>query len=712
MSKALDIAQGGGTGTFSGAVDTDATYVDAVIFGPARDGVQWDEKQNLSVVKKLMVATVKDAGADSTVEIWDATDSNVVGGTALASVTITGAATPTGIAASMGYIIVGSEDGVTIIDPHDGSWAERTVGWPRSLSTSTTPALGSNAVTDVSAGTWDTWPSDPRTGGNMPCFGYNMSSGAAFGVIKYDGNVWDRVTAAAANYGSAIVNGYVVYSDGTSGDRAFQSQLIETMTADNWSGTAANSTTGGVYGLGVDNGISARSQGEIAYAAAAGLTIGKLNGPRDAAASFQTHMNAAINRTYNTGYMIGDVRGAWLANSATADRSYKANTLTENGTVTSASADGASGELLAYSGFSASNYLTRATDTDFDWGSGNFCIVAWFKLTASGGYETIITRGATTPLWGLRTETSGAMNFIINDGSGFDQNITTATFADSEWHMIVAVKRGTTNTEIWVDGKLERDFTIVNATATLTVNESIGIGATAAAGNPWANGAISMIRVAATAPSAAQIRAMYDAEKGMFETAAKVLLQSGTTDAVLDVDVDPVSGKVAVTQTDDKGIWDGLVYTNVADDGASSAFEHMKLWGNGRFSIGATDSSISMPTESLRELTETVKGLGIQHEGIDLGKAKAWIYGTQAEIRASHNIESISVASATVTAVFGTPFKGYYVASGSSEDNDANIIGVAVTNPSQASIYNYTHAGAADSVYRYLVVFFGELEGE
>jgi hypothetical protein len=304
------------------------------------------------------------------------------------------------------------------------------------------------------------------------------------------------------------------------------------------------------------------------------------------------------------------------------------------------------------------------------------------------------------------------MNFIINDGSGFDQNITTATFADSEWHMIVAVKRGTTNTEIWVDGKLERDFTIVNATATLTVNESIGIGATAAAGNPWANGAISMIRVAATAPSAAQIRAMYDAEKGMFETAAKVLLQSGTTDAVLDVDVDPVSGKVAVTQTDDKGIWDGLVYTNVADDGASSAFEHMKLWGNGRFSIGATDSSISMPTESLRELTETVKGLGIQHEGIDLGKAKAWIYGTQAEIRASHNIESISVASATVTAVFGTPFKGYYVASGSSEDNDANIIGVAVTNPSQASIYNYTHAGAADSVYRYLVVFFGELEGE
>ncbi len=70
-----------------------------------------------------------------------------------------------------------------------------------------------------------------------------------------------------------------------------------------------------------------------------------------------------IDRTYNTGYMVGDIRGAWLANSATTDRSYKANTLTENGTVTEAAV--ASGtELMGYSGFTTSNYFSRAHDAE------------------------------------------------------------------------------------------------------------------------------------------------------------------------------------------------------------------------------------------------------------------------------------------------------------------------------------------------------------
>ena len=36
----------------------------------------------------------------------------------------------------------------------------------------------------------------------------------------------------------------------------------------------------------------------------------------------------------------------------------------------------------------------------------------------------------------------------------------------------------------------------------------------------------------------------------MFEANAECLLQSGSTDAVLDVDIDPLTGKLLVTQTD------------------------------------------------------------------------------------------------------------------------------------------------------------------
>ena len=99
-------AAGLGLDAISGIIETDGTYIDCEVFGPAVDGYDWDERTAAST-SKLMLATIKDAGDDTTVEIWDLTDPNVIGGSALASVTITGAATPTSVAAAMGYIIVG-----------------------------------------------------------------------------------------------------------------------------------------------------------------------------------------------------------------------------------------------------------------------------------------------------------------------------------------------------------------------------------------------------------------------------------------------------------------------------------------------------------------------------------------------------------------------------------------------------------------------------
>ena len=52
----------------------------------------------------------------------------------------------------MGYIIVGSEDGISIVDPHSGAWAERLDGWPRNLKDNTAPALTNNDVGGVAAG--------------------------------------------------------------------------------------------------------------------------------------------------------------------------------------------------------------------------------------------------------------------------------------------------------------------------------------------------------------------------------------------------------------------------------------------------------------------------------------------------------------------------------------------------------------------------------
>jgi len=139
------------TPSVAGIIETNANFVDAVIFGAALDPVDWSARTT-AATSSLMLATVEDVGADAEVNVWDLTDDALAGATPLATIIISGAAAPTSIAAAMGYIIAGHEDGITIIDPHDGAWAERTVGWPRSLSTSTTPDLTNNDVQGVAAG--------------------------------------------------------------------------------------------------------------------------------------------------------------------------------------------------------------------------------------------------------------------------------------------------------------------------------------------------------------------------------------------------------------------------------------------------------------------------------------------------------------------------------------------------------------------------------
>ena len=181
----------------AGVLQTNANFVDQVIFGPSVDGRSWNGLWNkASVFSSLMLATIEDEGSNTEINIWDLTEqsSGAISTTPLATVDLSAAATPTAIAASMGYLIVSSEDGIAIIDPHSGAWAERTTGWPKTLTASTVPALTNADVQDVAAGLADQPALDPRTGGPMPTFALNYGTGAdETALIKDDGNVYQYV---------------------------------------------------------------------------------------------------------------------------------------------------------------------------------------------------------------------------------------------------------------------------------------------------------------------------------------------------------------------------------------------------------------------------------------------------------------------------------------------------------------------------------------
>jgi len=709
------------TEAFSGVLQTNANFVDQVIFGPAVDGRAWNGLWNkASVFSSLMLATIEDEGSNTEINIWDLTQQSAgsPSTTVLATVDLSAAATPTAIAACMGYLIVSSEDGIAIIDPHSGAWAERTKGWPRTLSSSTSPALTNNDVVSVCAGLSDQPAYDPRTGGPFPTFGLVYGTGAdCSAIIKDDGTSYDQAGTVGGK-GCAIFNGFFVYPDTAAGRMKRNGLPISTITADDWAENDMGQPGSYPEILGSDQQISFSSTlGALCDANGLSLVSG-LNQVKSAIQGIG--MSALINRTYNTGYLPVDIRGAWLANSNTVDRSYKGNTLTNNGTVpTAAVASGA--ELTAYGVFSGSNNLTRASDGDWDAiGTGTLYESIWFNSTGPSTTEYLfsISNSAQNIRMEMRLNGTDTLNLIVQGATAYSSFDTGFDVSDSVWHKADFVHVSSTERYMYIDGVEVGSATTDTGSITSSGNLPLGIGVFGGNGSsgPATTTKLALARLSATAPTATQIRQMYDAEKGMFEANAECLLQSGTTDAVLDVNVDPLTNKVLVTQTDAITVFDGLVVDSKPTVNSGSS-EKGKLWGDLRAEQNSANAYVTAPATDQRQVNEMVRGLANEMPaGVDLSKAKAWIYGnTDGTISASYNIKTNTSGSAGLcTVAFGTNFKSAnYVAVGSCFDASGNIdfsISIGEQYTDRVAVQRVEDSSNVDGAF--YIVFFGELENE
>jgi hypothetical protein len=263
---------------------------------------------------------------------------------------------------------------------------------------------------------------------------------------------------------------------------------------------------------------------------------------------------AYITSAYNTGYMVGDIRFAGLAGNGTADeeredRSVKGNDLAETGTIDSAAvATGA--ELYAYSGFTASDYLSRAYDADFDFGTGDFSVMVWFKTTDGSGTQHMVDRSASTAVqrWSIQMNSSGQVRIYISDGTNSDATAATQLWNDGNWHLAVGVKRGTSSLEMYIDGKLTSADTSLAATSTLSDGDAVlKVGVRAAVEEDEFTGSLSLLRISATAPTPQQIKEIYEAEKPLFAANAKCLLQ-GDNATVQGLAYDKSTGILQATQ--------------------------------------------------------------------------------------------------------------------------------------------------------------------
>lgn len=237
---------------------------------------------------------------------------------------------------------------------------------------------------------------------------------------------------------------------------------------------------------------------------------------------------------------------------ADADRSVNNKGLIVNGTVTrSPVATGA--ELVAYSGFSSSNYLEQPYNSALDFGTGDFCVMGWFKTSTVA--QAIFTRAVVGWTSGVRMQIQlNASGYFKYFGASASLTASTRNLADGVWHHWV-VKRASGVTTAFIDG-VQIDSTsdtddLTDTSAVVRVgNQQLSSGYTSGAD-------AALLRISATAPTPEQIKKIYEDEKVLFQENAAATLY-GTSDAVTALAHDEDTGLLHVGTSAGRSVFQGL----------------------------------------------------------------------------------------------------------------------------------------------------------
>ena len=244
------------------------------------------------------------------------------------------------------------------------------------------------------------------------------------------------------------------------------------------------------------------------------------------------------------------------------DRSVNNNGLQVFGTITkSAVATGA--ELVGYSGFSASNYLKQSYNSDFNFGTGSFSIMAWFKLPTSGS-GVLLYRGTSDGDETFRIymdKSNYGIYFDYGGGTSYSKlsnsNDINAIW-NEQWNQFVCHAKASGEVKIYVNG-VSKDITVVGAppsTFSSTATNVLNIGTSYSGSAPFP-GSVALLRVSASVPSAEQIKKIYEDEKILFQENAKATLY-GSSDAVTALAFDDIPNLLHVGTSAGRSEFQGL----------------------------------------------------------------------------------------------------------------------------------------------------------
>jgi len=248
---------------------------------------------------------------------------------------------------------------------------------------------------------------------------------------------------------------------------------------------------------------------------------------------------------------------AIYASLADPDRSINDNPLSVNGTVTK-TAVATNAELIAYSGFSDTNYLEQAYNADLDFGTDDFYTMGWLNPIDTG---TILYNGSwQAGTFAITFKTSTGLEFSVY-GSGI---LTAPSVISGSGNTFFCYRRIGGNAQVFINGVLEASVSQAGiiGTGSPLVGSPLVIGITSDITSPLGTGSLSLLRIGAGAPTAEQIKEIYDSEKPLFNENAKCTLQGASSD-IKALDFDKSTNILTVCSADHTTKFNGLV---VVDD--------------------------------------------------------------------------------------------------------------------------------------------------
>ncbi len=281
------------------------------------------------------------------------------------------------------------------------------------------------------------------------------------------------------------------------------------------------------------------------------------------------------------------------------DRSVKNNGLIVNGTLTKAPV-AAGSALVAYSGFSAANYLEQPYNSQLDFSTLESGRHVWIKFAATTAKEVIWCRdsASTGVLSRLQLDaTTSCLSFTMFDGTTTRTATGATALDDGNWHL-VETRYSLGTLTILVDGV---SYSTATGAALLTMNNAtavLRVGVDCQGANPAASGNLCLKRISATVASNDQSSQFYRDELPLFQAGAQCTL-AGTSAAVTALAYDDVTDLLQVGTATHRSAFKGLLRVE-SEATPAGAITSIAASG-GTLITGGTSGYLYQPEIKLRD---------------------------------------------------------------------------------------------------------------